>query len=359
MSSGGFTEDDQARIAAEIESRAPQTRRVGLGFGGGAHTPAEASTSQSSSSWFQQARDATPFVSSGAAKDTTGGAFPWDGGQRGNSGARSRRNDAAPTSHSSEPADQGRPKERQFPMVRDRDIEMTMTGRDAARVGKARDRSRSRSNSRERLRRRASRNRSRSRDRERERGYYRARWPSGDGERDRDRHRQRDRDRNTEKERERGGERERERHKDRHRRDRSIPDNRTTRDRLKDRRGTRDHHSERHRDRGVHDHTKDRDNTSEDYSSPVMAAEMGAGKETRSLPTAKQAKDAMKQRLKKTVAGDVTLKTGFKAALGGGGGWERPEMAEAADFFKNDEVEAKGGVASVRANFGYVVIFRA
>ena len=67
-----------------------------------------------------------------------------------------------------------------------------------------------------------------------------------------------------------------------------------------------------------------------------------------SLPTAAQAKAAMKRQLRQLVAGDATLKTGAKAAVGGVANWERPEMSAASDFFKSDEVAAKGGVASVR-----------
>lgn len=323
MSFGGFTEDDQAKIAEEVHGRV-RAKRTGLGFGAATSEassgtcPPTPSSNINSSSWFhQRAESATQFDSSATNHDTTEGAFPWDGGNRGKAGGMARNRDQrGARAVSSAQADNGSPKEREFPMVRDRDIEHS----EVRREGKSQRRTRSRSLDNERRMQRG-RNRSRSRDRERD-----LRPPRRRDER------QRDRETPTYRERSRNRSRER----DRDTRQRSPY--RSARATLGRSSTTRDDH-ERH---------PVRDNERHDRSSG-MGVEMKAqncppAKE----PTAEQAKAAVKRRLRQVVAGDVTLKTGFKAALGGGGGWERAEMSEAAEFFKSDEVAAQGGVASVR-----------
>lgn len=326
MSFGGFTEDDQAKIAEEVHGRV-RAKRTGLGFGAatpeassGTRTP---SSNNNSSSWFHQREEsATQLESSAANHDTTEGAFPWDGGNRGKAGGMARNRDQrGARAVSSAQADNGSPKEREFPMVRDRDIEHSEVRRD----GKSQRRTRSRSLDNERRdnerRMRRGRNRSRSRDRERDLRPARRR-----DERQRDRETPRDRERSRNRSRER----------DRDTRQRSpYRSARATLGRSSTTRDGHERHPGRHSDR--HDRSSGMGVEMNAHNSPPVKE-----------PTAEQAKAAVKRRLRQVVAGDVTLKTGFKAALGGGGGWERAEMSEAAEFFKSDEVAAQGGVASVR-----------
>lgn len=326
----GFTEDDQARIADEVQARV-RSKRVGLGFGGESAPanvenppPPQGSSSSLSSAWFHEARNATQFEGAEPA-DTTKGVFPWDGGRCDKTGESRRKVDLRGERSAPRAAEEstmpGRPQEREFPMVRDRDIDNSMAGRDTH--------SRRRSEERERdLVRRRRRGRSRSRDRQME-----LRRESWERERERDRERKRDRGvgRDRDKDRFSGDRRSRSRDRD------SI-------NRSRDRRHDREH--------GCNSSRKNDDPRSPTDRAPANAAAGNAGKQTSSLPSAKQAKATLKRRLKEAVAGDATLKMGFKASLGGGGGWERSEMAEAADFFKSDEVAAKGGIASVREQEG-------
>lgn len=328
MSSGGFTEADQARIADEVQARA-RSKRVGLGFGEAPatgdiekHPSATESSFSQSSAWFQQARDVTQPEGAAAIRDTTEGAFPWDGGSRSKVGGAGRTRESAGGKSSrrasEEPATEGRIQEREFPMIRERDIEGNGAGRDA-------HRSRSTSRNRERERKgrpRGGRSRSRSRERYRD---------------SRRRERTREIDLHQERERERARSRDWRHRRGRSSRSRDRPAVNKAKDRdTLDARGYEALVSR-----------KDRERRSTDVSPAATVAE-NKSKKASAMPTAKQAKAAVKRRLREAVAGDATLKTGFKASLGGGSGWERPEMAEAADFFKSDEVAAKGGVASVR-----------
>lgn len=91
--SGGFTEDDQAKIAEEVLGRV-QAKRSGLGFSGSADNVAASTnnSSSASSSWFHQAESVGEQPASGKDnQDTTEGAFPWDGGQRGKAGGAVRK----------------------------------------------------------------------------------------------------------------------------------------------------------------------------------------------------------------------------------------------------------------------------
>lgn len=78
-----------------------------------------------------------------------------------------------------------------------------------------------------------------------------------------------------------------------------------------------------------------------------MWAESNSRKEPQVL-TAEQAKAAVKRKLKAATEEDESLRIGSKATVGGGVGWERSEMSGAAEFFRRDEIAAKGGLASVR-----------
>lgn len=301
-SSGGFTEDDQARIAEEVLGRVG-SKRTGLGFSGGGGQAVKATVSSASSGWFQQ-HDATE------TRDTTEGPFAWDGGQRDkargatNSKDRGRSSGVAPRRE----AESDRPAERAFPMVRDRDIERLQGGRDRKKRTMSRSHSRSRSRSRDRRRERGGRRSHRSRSRSRERR-----------EAERGRERQRERERMRQREGERARQRQREADNERYRRNRRSrsPDT-WSRCRDADREKT---------------HTKE------------------AGKIPVSLPTAEHAKAAVKRQLRKAAVQDATLKTGAKSTVGGAAGWERPEMSMTSDFFKRDEIASKGGVASVAPEY--------
>lgn len=322
MDVSGFTEDDQARIADEVHARA-RSKRVGLGFGVSATSnvdnppPSEEPSSSRSSAWFHEARNATHFEDAEDENtDTTKGVFPWDGGRRDKPeaarwGVHFGGERSAPRA-TEEAATTGRPQERDFPMVRDRDIEYSKVGSDthSRRRGEKREADSGR---------RRRRSRSTSRDRQIER--RRDKWER-ERERERDRRRERGGGRDRDRDRFSGGRRSRSRDRD------SL--NRS-----------RDHRHDRARDVDPSNNPTD--------SALANAAPANSGKRGSTLPSAKQAKASLKRRLKEAVAGDATLKMGFKASLGGGGGWERAEMAEAADFFTNDEVAAKGEVASVRA----------
>lgn len=307
---GGFTEDDQARIAEEVQGRVGG-RRAGLGFGGSSSSPKCDLASSTGSSWFRPTpTDYNTFESVKNDHDTTKGVFPWDGGHRGKAGGGAKRNAAAAIPPPGEaPSEGGRTRERDFPMIRDRDIKRNKDGRD-------RKRSVSTSPGKHR--------RSGSSGREREKS----------GWRNRSRSRSRDRGRNSRRETRHEANNQ---YEHENRRDRAI-------DRGWNRARYRDKDKEARRSeirspspvrvvRDVRDRSDDRKTSNGDTSS--------------SVPTVERTKKAMKRRLQQVASADASLKVGFPASLGGGAGWERAEMSTASDFFKNDEVAAKGGVASV------------
>ena len=131
MSAGGFTEDDQLRIAEEVAGRVG-AKRVGLGFSGGGRVTETPKASTQGSAWFELAQPATTkqqqsFLGDGN-QDTTEGAFPWDGGQRGKAGSAGRKKDEAVGNAPARAADKNdRPTVREFPMIRDRDIAVSYT----------------------------------------------------------------------------------------------------------------------------------------------------------------------------------------------------------------------------------------
>lgn len=299
MNSGGFTEDDQARIAEEVLGRVG-AKRTGLGFSGGdgSSQPAKGNASSSSSGWFEQHAQSAAreeYVGN-ETHDTTAGPFAWDGGQRGKAKGDARKQDDRGGNRNAPSLEADRPAERAFPMVRERDIE-----RSRGRRGE-----KSRKSSRSRSRERRSRSRSRSRERRRERQR----------ERDRQRGREKERDRAREREWER--DRDRDRNRERYRRSRRSKSPTVT--------GFRDA-ERKHR-----------------------GGETGK-KPTGAIATAEQAKAAVKRRLRQVVASDATLKSGAKATAGGGTSWERPEMSTASEFFQSDEIASKGGVASVASEY--------
>ncbi|CAM9578715.1 unnamed protein product, partial [Pylaiella littoralis] len=154
MDSGGFTEDDQARIAEEVLGRVG-AKRTGLGFSGGGSQPTQGNTSSSSSGWFEQHAQSVAqeeYVGS-ESQDTTAGPFAWDGGQRGKAKGDARKKSDRGGTRIAASREADGPTEREFPMVRERDIERSRERRE----GKPRRRSRSRSRG-------GSRSRSRSRD---------------------------------------------------------------------------------------------------------------------------------------------------------------------------------------------------
>lgn len=300
MSSGGFTEDDQARIAEEVLGRVG-AKRTGLGFsgGGGGAQPAKGNASSSSSGWFEQHTQSAAreeYVGN-ETRDTTAGPFAWDGGQRGKAKGDARKKDDRGVTRIAPSREADGPAEREFPMVRERDIERSRGRRD--------EKSRKRSRSRSRGRRSRSRSRSRERRRERQRERERQRGRAKEWERDRDRERERERERERDRERNR-----------RSRRSKSPPS------------------------------TRFRDGARK----PQRGNETGR-KATGAITTAEQAKAAVKRRLRQVVASDATLKSGAKATTGGGTSWERPEMSTASEFFQSDEVASKGGVASVASEY--------
>lgn len=310
-SSGGFTEDDQARIAEEVLGRVG-SKRTGLGFSGGGGQAVKATVSSASSGWFQQHAESArsdEYVAT-EPRDTTEGPFAWDGGQRDKVRGVAHNKDGGRSSGVAprREAESDRPAERVFPMVRDRDIERLQGGRDRKKRAKSRSHSRSRSRSRERGRERGGRRSHRSRSRSRERR-----------EAERGRERQRERERMRQREGERARRRQREADEERYRRNRRSrsPDT-SSRCRDADREKT---------------HTKQ------------------AVKVTGSLATAEHAKAAVKRQLRKAAVQDATLKTGAKSTVGGAAGWERPEMSMTSDFFKRDEIASKGGVASVAPEY--------
>lgn len=250
-----------------------------------------------------------------------------------------------------------RPTVREFPMVRERDIERSEGGRD----GKSKKRGRSRSRDRDRGRkdnRDIDRDRDWDRERSRRKNRSRSRSRSRGGNRGRDRSRSRGRSRGRSRSRSCSGGRERDSRRERlieEAREREYQRQRQ-RDREKERENqrARDRSRERERDQRRTDQrsgslektSRGRDRRGRDIKdSPADGRPVG--KDSSLLRTPAQAKIAMKRRLRQVVAGDATLKTGFQATLGGGTGWERAEMSAASEFFKGDEVAAKGGVASV------------
>ena len=340
----GFTEDDQARIAEEVQGRV-SARRSGLGFGGLNPPSQDASKSCTGSSWFHQnAADSDIYKNIESDHDTTQGAFPWDGGQRSiKVGGVSRKKAAVTIPPPGEALSaSGLSSEREFPMIRDRDIEHRKGGREGKR---SRSRSRSRSVSRDRERKLSGRDwehrrrRDRSRSGSRDRGRGTRREVPLEAERERQRQRQRDRDRD----RDRGRDRTRDRTRDRDKgveRDARRSDRRS-RSPARDTRDTpRRSHCDNISDAGI----ERRDG----HHVPSSVDRKPPRKVSSSLPTAVDTKVAIKRRLQKVAAADASLKTGFTATVGGGAGWERAEMSTASDFFKSDEVAAKGGVASVR-----------
>ncbi|CAM9666258.1 unnamed protein product [Scytosiphon promiscuus] len=285
MTSGGFTENDQARIAEDVLGRVG-AKRSGLGFNADVQ-PAASKTSASSSAWFDQhAECKTDENVAIGIRDTTEGPFAWGAGQREKTVGAGWK--TAPSRANDDPLP-----ERAFPMVRDRDIEAARRNRQPS--SRRRSGSRSRSRSRSRRRRYKSRSRSRSNERKRRRAER-------TGERQRAREKELQRGRARERERERGRERSR-----------------------------RSHNS------------RSRDGTDQQRSK-------GIGKSS-SVPTADQTRAALKRQLRKATVKDTTLKTGAKSTVGGGAGWERPEMSTASDFFTRDEISSKGGVASVAPEF--------
>lgn len=306
---GGFTEDDQARIAEEVQGRVGG-RRVGLGFGGSSSSPQCNLASSTGSSWFRPTpTDSDTFESAKNDYDTTKGAFPWDDGHRGKTGGGAKRNAAAAIPPPGEaPSESGRT-EREFPMIRDRDIERSRDGRDRKRsVSKSPSKDRGRGSSGREREKSGWRNRSRSRSRDQGRDSRRGTRHEAKNQYEREHRRDRERDRGWNRE------RYRDRDKEARRSERRSPSPvRVVRD--------------------VRDRSDARKTSNGDTSN--------------SIPTAQKTKAAMKRRLQQVASADASLKAGFPATLGGGAGWERAEMSTASDFFKNDEVAAKGGVASV------------
>lgn len=286
MTSEGFTEDDQARIAEDVLGRVG-AKRSGLGFSADAQA-ATATAFASSSGWFDQRAESTSKEHAVGTHDTTEGPFAWGAGQREKAGGAIRK--TVPSRANSDS-----PSERDFPMVRDRDIEKAARGGQSSR--RRRSRSRSKDDRNERAGRRDSR-RSRSRSNGRER-------------RDAARRIERQREREKELQRQRTRERDRQRKRETNRRSRSP---------------TFRENTERHRSKGF-----------VKVSGPV--------------PMAERTKAAVKQQLRKATVKDATLKTGAISTVGGGAGWERPEMSMASDFFTRDEISSKGGVASVAPEY--------
>lgn len=309
---GGFTEDDQARIAEEVQGRVGG-RRTGLGFGGSSSSPQCDLGSSTGSSWFRRTpTDSDTFESAKSDYDTTKGAFPWDDGQRGKTGGGAKRNVAAAIPPPGEaPPEGGRTKEREFPMIRDRDIERSKDGRN-------RKRSVSRSPSKNRWRRSSGREREKSGWRKRSRSRSRDRGRESRRETRLEAKNQYERERRRDRERDRGWDRERYRDRDRDK---------------EEHRSERRSHSPARVVRDARDRS-DGEKISKDGTSS-------------SIPTVKNTKAAMKRRLQQVASADASLNANFPATVGGGAVWERAEMSTASDFFKNDEVAAKGGVASV------------
>lgn len=306
---GGFTESDQTRIAEEVQARV-RSKRTGLGFGFGVaptDSNAEASlngASSGSSNYLHGTQDRRVFATSSVRNDTTKGEFPWDSGDR-------SRSEALNKTHGSERAkpresqDEDRPREREFPMIRDRDIERNKVEHERLEM-RPRERSRSRSEDRK---------------------SYKSRWRQKDREKEHERRRDRDRYLDREKEQRRDASKERYRVRGR---------------REKPRESQKDW--QRHNERTCEQYAGSSD---EAKWSSTSKAKSDIGKNMKAV-TILQAKSAVKRKFNKAVAGDASLRTGFKASSGGGGGWERPEMADAAEFFKQDEIASKGGMASVR-----------